>query len=506
MPIAGNLNSHVRLVHSGDSTFSCDQCDFTSATRKDLREHQRSHNTKGSCKCPDCDYACVSRSALRLHAKVHMTDKPHHCTSCSYASKHAGNLRAHIRKKHDSATNVRVAGDSGRLNSKKPRPRCKAEFTCNVCGEGFVRVDSLRSHQRHHRENQLNCQRQQQLPTSTGVSDGTLWQVAQDRLGSAALYTLSVQSLTPTSATTSVYSAQSPVTTVPTIVSSAVNVNSASATIRPQLGLSPNVLWMRPGLQGGGTLQETARQSNHTSRQQQAANAMAFRENHQNLAVEDNRQNMEAARATEADAAIGSIVTSQDSTLSQLQSLAVSTCENSSELQTSVLAVNTSLSNHVIHPQQIAPSTGQTYVLQTVGDNNLPITVELPHELGPSAGNTYIQLINENGIIQNVLLPPQPPAGQFVYHFIPPAEPVSMSLPGNTVNISVTSESVAQSHLHTSTVQPLSLYQNPTASVAGNFVEDIVGRQNHITLRDQSDLEDGDKHRQTTQTINDRNL
>ena len=75
----------------------CNQCNYASSHKGNLRAHLKTHSGEKSNKCNQCDYAAVSISNLRTHLKRHSGEKSNKCNLCDYASSEAGKLRTHLK-------------------------------------------------------------------------------------------------------------------------------------------------------------------------------------------------------------------------------------------------------------------------------------------------------------------------------------------------------------------------------------------------------------------------
>ena len=99
--------------------------------------------------------------------QTHTDERPFSCAYCNFTSKQNGNLRMHVRRKHPNkpvpsskrTSTPHHPPGAPNLTRRRPsrpstalRPTCKKAFKCDECEEEFVREDSLRSHQRFHRQ------------------------------------------------------------------------------------------------------------------------------------------------------------------------------------------------------------------------------------------------------------------------------------------------------------------------------------------------------------------
>ncbi|XP_069175244.1 uncharacterized protein [Procambarus clarkii] len=167
--IKSNLTVHMRLNHYKGAKFSCTKCEFLGNSRKQLKDHEKSHSNV-LLQCDLCDHVSTSSTGLRQHMLIHSQEKPFQCRYCSFTCKTTGNLRYHVRNKHGCDVSGRKRGTTrnsgvvsrGRNGTggnsagrRANRPSCYRSFKCNECGSGFVREDSYRSHMRQHEKHKM---------------------------------------------------------------------------------------------------------------------------------------------------------------------------------------------------------------------------------------------------------------------------------------------------------------------------------------------------------------
>lgn len=165
--IKSNLTVHMRLNHYKGAKFSCTKCEFLGNSRKQLKDHEKSH-ANVLLQCERCDHVSTSNTGLRQHMLIHSQEKPFQCRYCSFTCKTTGNLRYHVRNKHGCEVSGRKRGGGGgggrgrgvasgsTVGGRRAgRPTCFRSFKCGDCGSGFVREDSYRSHMRQHEKHRM---------------------------------------------------------------------------------------------------------------------------------------------------------------------------------------------------------------------------------------------------------------------------------------------------------------------------------------------------------------
>ena len=66
----GNLQIHIKMVHSKVKDVQCSTCDYKCSTNGDLQRHIKFVHTKiKDVQCPTCDFKCSNNGTLNRHIK-----------------------------------------------------------------------------------------------------------------------------------------------------------------------------------------------------------------------------------------------------------------------------------------------------------------------------------------------------------------------------------------------------------------------------------------------------
>lgn len=76
------------------TTFLCDECGETRASKRNLMSHMLIHIGGKLFTCSHCDYTCVLKSSLVTHKRTHI-EKSFSCSNCSYLSSNKSNFNRH---------------------------------------------------------------------------------------------------------------------------------------------------------------------------------------------------------------------------------------------------------------------------------------------------------------------------------------------------------------------------------------------------------------------------
>jgi len=110
-------------VDSPSKFLSCQQCNYISTTKQNLRIHVQNIHEKIKYNCKQCDKAFTQASGLNTHKKRVHEGRKLKCDKCSYECVAYHNLKNHKQSKHDGV-----------------------RYKCNFCSEYLSSKDTLVGH------------------------------------------------------------------------------------------------------------------------------------------------------------------------------------------------------------------------------------------------------------------------------------------------------------------------------------------------------------------------
>lgn len=100
----GNLDRHIKALHSGTPSESCSHCDARFQTRRQLRRHivVKHHDPeKRSLVCDNCGVRVATKSILNTHTRnMHQPPQIVSCRACRGTFATIRQLRIHLRDMH----------------------------------------------------------------------------------------------------------------------------------------------------------------------------------------------------------------------------------------------------------------------------------------------------------------------------------------------------------------------------------------------------------------------
>ena len=84
------------FIHSGEKPFRCEQCNYSSAQAKSLKEHMLTHSGEKPFACIECNNTFTKARNLKQHMLLHSGEDPFRCKQCNYSFTHAQHLKEHM--------------------------------------------------------------------------------------------------------------------------------------------------------------------------------------------------------------------------------------------------------------------------------------------------------------------------------------------------------------------------------------------------------------------------
>ncbi|KAF5287438.1 hypothetical protein FQR65_LT12263 [Abscondita terminalis] len=164
------FNKHIRYVnvvtyrtlHSEVVAFKCRLCDFSSKSRRYLREHVMKHSGELPYSCDKCAYKTSRKYHLQQHKIIHSEEKPLKCNLCDYSCYFSHNLKAHLRNHSGELFGCDQCAykTNAKSNLQKHKKIHLEEkpFKCSFCDYSCNFSQHLKSHlMKHSGEQPFSC-------------------------------------------------------------------------------------------------------------------------------------------------------------------------------------------------------------------------------------------------------------------------------------------------------------------------------------------------------------
>ena len=141
---------HIRL-HTNYKPFKCSICDYASASKGNLKVHERKH-TGERFKCSWCAFTTISRGHLNMHEKRHKKKVRTICELCHKNVYTPPNLLRHLETSHQ----IKVPGKAQQYYEKMRMQSREGKrallFQCNVCNRKFKAKHAHDNHMKLHQD------------------------------------------------------------------------------------------------------------------------------------------------------------------------------------------------------------------------------------------------------------------------------------------------------------------------------------------------------------------
>ena len=149
------MPDHIKRMH-GNEEFSCDECTFTTKTKRRLTVHVGIKHSEKKFKCMRCESKFGFQFGLTHHMKtVHAYTFPENendivsCPFCNFKSK-SWNVKRHL-KVHKEKKNL----DQPRRSVEEDK---KYKYKCKFCEKSYAKQESLDNHLFTNHKNEMNIE------------------------------------------------------------------------------------------------------------------------------------------------------------------------------------------------------------------------------------------------------------------------------------------------------------------------------------------------------------
>jgi uncharacterized Zn-finger protein len=134
--LSKKLSQHRRDVHE-TSEAKCETCGSVFSSKKLMQSHKKREHGENEAKCEQCDKT-FKMGSITAHKKKHhneedIEERNYQCDNCDYFT----DLKFNLKKHSD-------------FHCGKKLQKERVNHLCNVCREGFKRLDHLRKHMLTH--------------------------------------------------------------------------------------------------------------------------------------------------------------------------------------------------------------------------------------------------------------------------------------------------------------------------------------------------------------------
>lgn len=152
---AEQVEDHVKVVHTKELEFRCDQCFKTCPSRVGLASHMKSHNESRPFRCEKCPKAFKSNCDLVNHDKrVHLKLKPFVCSFEGCGKAFADNIETRVHERIHTGEKPYKCDECGAMFRKRQHFKKhemlhtgEKPFKCQNCGKGFIQNCNKKMHE-----------------------------------------------------------------------------------------------------------------------------------------------------------------------------------------------------------------------------------------------------------------------------------------------------------------------------------------------------------------------
>lgn len=101
------LKSHMKIAHTTEKCWACEQCGVTFNIKQSLSRHMQTHTEERPYQCDFCEKTFKSERDLGAHQRTHSIVKPYQCEECEVSLTHQSSMVRHYRTVHKIVKTVK---------------------------------------------------------------------------------------------------------------------------------------------------------------------------------------------------------------------------------------------------------------------------------------------------------------------------------------------------------------------------------------------------------------
>ncbi|CAH1272651.1 ZNF569 [Branchiostoma lanceolatum] len=149
-----NLAMHM-TKHTGEKPYNCDQCDYAAARKGDLDRHMTKHTGEKPYSCGECEYKTAHKANLSRHMTNHTGEKVYKCGECEYRTAYKTSLTIHMtnhtgEKPYKCDQCDYAAAHKCNLEQHKLRHTGEKPYKCGECEYRTAYMANLTRHMTNH--------------------------------------------------------------------------------------------------------------------------------------------------------------------------------------------------------------------------------------------------------------------------------------------------------------------------------------------------------------------
>ena len=97
------LEVHKNYAHD-KKIYNCEECSYSTKNKWSISKHYKRHHTEESFYCDQCDFISRTKLSLKNHIDAKHEGKRYFCEQCEFSALYSGGLKRHVQMVHEGVT------------------------------------------------------------------------------------------------------------------------------------------------------------------------------------------------------------------------------------------------------------------------------------------------------------------------------------------------------------------------------------------------------------------